>query len=103
MPGWKPVLRGECGSRTMPFCTLVCAQKVTPGRPIRRYRSPPLPIPKVSIVGRPNVGKSSIFNWLTGQRIAIVDPTAGVTRDRISFLFEHDGRYLELTDTGGMG
>jgi GTP-binding protein len=54
-------------------------------------------------VGRPNVGKSSLFNWLAGRRIAIVDPTAGVTRDRVSTTIEADGRVLELIDTGGMG
>ena len=40
-------------------------------------------LPIVAIVGRPNVGKSSLFNWLAGRRISIVDPTAGVTRDRV--------------------
>ncbi len=60
-------------------------------------------IPTVAIVGRPNVGKSSLFNWLAGRRIAIVDPTAGVTRDRVSTLFEVDERTVELLDTGGMG
>jgi GTP-binding protein len=57
----------------------------------------------VAIVGRPNVGKSSLFNWLAGKRIAIVDPTAGVTRDRLSSLVRADGRVFEMTDTGGMG
>jgi GTP-binding protein len=60
-------------------------------------------LPVVAIVGRPNVGKSSLFNWLAGRRIAIVDPTAGVTRDRVSTPIEADGRHLELIDTGGMG
>jgi GTP-binding protein len=60
-------------------------------------------VPHVAIVGRPNVGKSSLFNWLAGRRIAIVDPTAGVTRDRVSTLVALDGRYVELVDTGGMG
>jgi GTP-binding protein len=60
-------------------------------------------IPQVVIVGRPNVGKSSIFNWLAGKRLAIVDPTAGVTRDRVTHLIEYDDRYAELVDTGGMG
>jgi len=60
-------------------------------------------LPQVVIVGRPNTGKSSLFNWLVGKRLAIVDPTAGVTRDRMSYLMCHDGRYFELVDTGGMG
>jgi GTPase len=60
-------------------------------------------VPVVAIVGRPNVGKSSLFNWLAGRRIAIVDPTAGVTRDRISTLVPIDSRYIELVDTGGIG
>ena len=60
-------------------------------------------VPVVAIVGRPNVGKSSLFNWLAGRRIAIVDPTAGVTRDRVSTLVQIGARFLELVDTGGMG
>lgn len=60
-------------------------------------------LPVVAIVGRPNVGKSSIFNWLAGRKISIVDPTAGVTRDRISTIVEADDRQFELVDTGGMG
>ena len=57
----------------------------------------------LAIVGRPNVGKSSLFNWLVGRRIAIVDPTSGVTRDRVTHLLEVNGRFVELVDTGGMG
>jgi GTP-binding protein len=60
-------------------------------------------VPQVAIVGRPNVGKSSLFNWLAGRRIAIVDPTPGVTRDRITAPIQIGERYFELTDTGGMG
>ena len=60
-------------------------------------------LPQVAIVGRPNVGKSSLFNWLAQKRLAIVDDQAGVTRDRLSFLMCHDGRYFELVDTGGIG
>jgi GTP-binding protein len=60
-------------------------------------------VPQVAIVGRPNVGKSSIFNWLAGRRLAIVDDMAGVTRDRMTHVIEWEGRYFELTDTGGIG
>jgi GTP-binding protein len=60
-------------------------------------------LPVVAIVGRPNVGKSSLFNWLAGRRIAIVDPTAGVTRDRVSTPIDLGGRAVELVDTGGIG
>jgi GTP-binding protein len=60
-------------------------------------------IPSVVIVGRPNVGKSSLLNCLARQRIAIVDPAAGVTRDRISAIIECGGRFFELWDTGGIG
>jgi GTP-binding protein len=60
-------------------------------------------LPIVAIVGRPNVGKSSLFNWIAGRRISIVDPTAGVTRDRVSTVVEVGERYFELMDTGGMG
>src|SRR5262245_41240480 len=59
-------------------------------------------VAQIAIVGRPNVGKSSLFNWLAGKRIAIVDPTAGVTRDRVSTLIKIEDRYVELFDTGGM-
>ena len=64
-------------------------------------------LPKVVIVGRPNVGKSSLFNWLAGRRIAIVDDMAGVTRDRVGALVQLgddvDPRFIELIDTGGIG
>ena len=60
-------------------------------------------IPQVVIVGRPNVGKSSLFNWLIEKRIAIEDPTAGVTRDRLVQRIELEDRVVDLVDTGGMG
>ena len=60
-------------------------------------------LPVVAIVGRPNVGKSSLFNMLAGKRISIVDPTAGVTRDRVGYTLELGDRYVELMDTGGVG
>ena len=60
-------------------------------------------IPRVVIVGRPNVGKSSLFNWIVERRIAIEDPTAGVTRDRLVQRVRLDGRVVDIVDTGGMG
>jgi len=62
-----------------------------------------LALPVVSIIGRPNVGKSSLLNALAGERISIVEPTAGVTRDRVSAIVEVQERYFELVDTGGYG
>ncbi|NOT02244.1 MAG: ribosome biogenesis GTPase Der [Phycisphaerales bacterium] len=60
-------------------------------------------LPVVAIVGRPNVGKSSLFNVITGRRTSIVDPTAGVTRDRVSAVCDIDDVFFELVDTGGFG
>ena len=60
-------------------------------------------LPVVAIIGRPNVGKSSLFNALAGAMISIVEPTAGVTRDRVSTFVGRDDRYFELIDTGGYG
>jgi GTPase len=72
-------------------------------------------IPQVAIIGRPNVGKSSLFNWLARRRLAIVDDYSGVTRDRMTTLINLDdeqiaapdggshSRLFELIDTGGMG
>ncbi len=60
-------------------------------------------VPQVVIVGRPNVGKSSVLNWLAGVRIAVVDDQPGVTRDRVTHLMCHENRFFELVDTGGMG
>ena len=60
-------------------------------------------LPVVTIVGRPNVGKSSLFNAIAGRRTSIVEPTAGVTRDRVTSVCDVDDVYFELVDTGGHG
>ncbi len=62
-----------------------------------------MPVPQVVIVGRPNVGKSSLLNWLAGLRLAVVEDCPGVTRDRVDYLMQHEGRFFELVDTGGIG
>jgi len=72
-----------------------------------------MPLPQVAIVGRPNVGKSSLLNRLVQRRVSIVDPTPGVTRDRVSVLLEIEppletphgtpAKLVDIVDTGGYG
>jgi GTP-binding protein len=59
-------------------------------------------VPALAIVGRPNVGKSSLLNRLAGQDLAIVDPTPGTTRDTVDSIVERAGRAYRLVDTAGM-
>jgi GTP-binding protein len=64
-------------------------------------------LPRVAIIGRPNVGKSTLANRMCGSRVSIVEPTAGVTRDRVTipaYLRASNGeRWVEVVDTGGIG
>ncbi len=70
-----------------------------------------MPLPRIAIVGRPNVGKSSLMNMIAGAKISIVDPTPGVTRDRVTAIvdlpppFRETGsvKTAEFIDTGGFG
>jgi GTP-binding protein len=61
-----------------------------------------MPKPIVAVVGRPNVGKSTLFNKLVGKRLSIVDDTSGVTRDRIYADCEWENKNVLLVDTGGL-
>src|SRR3984893_5891099 len=58
-------------------------------------------LPVVAIVGRPNVGKSALFNRILGERRAIVDPMSGLTRDRLYAESEWRGRRVVIVDTAG--
>ena len=58
--------------------------------------------PLIAIVGRPNVGKSMLFNKLCGRRLSIVEDTPGVTRDRLYAECEWLGRKFNIVDTGGI-
>ena len=60
-------------------------------------------LPIVAIVGRPNVGKSSLFNKIVHRRIAIVHEESGITRDRVTSIAESYGKYFLVIDTGGLG
>ena len=75
---------------------------MTVGKEDRTGAAPPHR-PTVAIVGRPNVGKSSLFNVIVGRRLAIVHEMSGVTRDRVAAPVRRGGRLFTLIDTGGLG
>src|SRR4030066_2534413 len=58
--------------------------------------------PVVALVGRPNVGKSTLFNRLAGERLAVVDEVPGTTRDRLVMEAEWSGSVFDIVDTGGI-
>ncbi len=76
-----------------------CTEPVQPLETTDRIRLRPV---TVAIVGRPNVGKSALFNRLIGRRLAIVEDTPGVTRDRLYALCEWRGRTFSVVDTAGI-
>ncbi|RRD25135.1 bifunctional cytidylate kinase/GTPase Der [Actinomyces bowdenii] len=63
--------------------------------------APELGLPVLAVVGRPNVGKSTLVNRVLGRRVAVVQDTPGVTRDRVSYPAEWAGRHFTIVDTGG--
>src|SRR5712675_1886297 len=69
-----------------------------------QFRATPMrsTLPVVVIVGRPNVGKSTLFNRLVRKRVAVVEDTPGITRDRLYAETEWNGRRFQVVDTGGI-
>jgi GTPase len=92
LPGSKVNKKGRGGSR---------ASRIAEPEPVEEEPAAPLPI-KVAIIGRPNVGKSTLLNALTGSERAIVSPVAGTTRDAVDEAVSHNGVEYVFVDTAGI-
>jgi GTPase len=77
------------------------AQAAVQAQAAARPDTPPVPVPVLAVVGRPNVGKSTLVNRILGSRQAVVEDTPGVTRDRVSYDATWRGREFTIVDTGG--
>src|SRR5258706_15390186 len=95
--GGYPLYPCNADCATLEDCT---ARRSAHLAPIERFMAELLP--SLVIVGRPNVGKSTLFNRLTGTHRAIVTNDPGITRDRIYGKAECRGRVLEVVDNGGI-
>ena len=102
--GARRTSRGTWACRSSPWTRARAGSSTacSTGRPRRREGATSVRLPVVAIVGRPNVGKSTLFNRLTGSRKAIVRDTPGVTRDRIHGTCEFGGWRATVIDTGGL-
>src|SRR5436305_2227617 len=83
-------------------CGVAAPRDAPPGAPRELPEGPAPEAPTVAIVGRPNVGKSSLLNKISGLPRALVSPVAGTTRDPVDTLVERDGKSYLLVDTAGI-